>query len=153
MVKYRQIIRVICFVLLLIALTFKTTSFQIIRMIYPAPLIAFWLILDRYVLKNHSKSIELTDTKITRRANYIYWTIYIVSFVILETINVCKINLRGILFAFIICEAEFRKEIIAWLYKKLKEHQLHNETTKVLAEIEDKKDEKGKKATFKRLLF
>lgn len=144
MAKYRLTIRVICFVLLLVSLILKAILFidnnLVMVVIYPFSFIALWLMLDRYVFKDRSKKVEMTNTEIIKHANYIYWTIYIVGFVLLEIAKVAKISSFEAIFTFIICGAEFKEESIAWIYKKLKEHQLHNETTKALVEIEDKKE-------------
>ena len=123
MAKYRQIIRVICFVLLLVGLILKAILFLdnnlVTNVIYPFSLIALWLMLDRYVLKDHTKHTKLTNIKLTKHAKVMYWTLYIIGFVIFETVKFFKINLYNIPFAFIICGAEFKEEIITWLYKKL----------------------------------
>ncbi len=75
MAKHRKTIRIICFVLLIIALSLKAILFLnnnfATRIIYPFSLIALWLILDRYVLKDRSKKVELTNTKIKKHANNI----------------------------------------------------------------------------------
>lgn len=123
MIKHRKTIRIICFVLLLVALILKAVllpdnNFPT-SIIYPVPLIAFWLILDHYILKDCSKKVEMKNTKIIRHAKYIYWTIYIFGLVTLEIVRIFKISPSDFIFTFIICGTEFKEEIIARLYKKL----------------------------------
>ena len=85
----------------------------VMDVIYPFSLIALWLMLDRYVFKDRSKKVEMTNTKIIKHANYIYCPIYIVGFVLLEIAKVAKISSFEAIFTVIICGAEFKEESIA----------------------------------------
>ena len=67
-------------------------------------------------MKDNTKNIELVNIKLKKRAQIIYWIIYIFSLLSLEIINylypVLKISFLFIPVAVVIGGAEFNKEIV-----------------------------------------
>ena len=133
MAKYRGILRILYFVLLIVVLFIFELKFSRDTdtkkwILSPAYILSMctsvvWLAIDDVVFKNKAKAIELKDAKTRKIVKTQFWITfficYIIIVIVLSRILRPPFEHDGVSQGILFCGVKFSDEIIAWLYKKL----------------------------------